>query len=216
MSWGNPAASQPTPEPAPVFHICEAPECKNQALLIIEAKGEQHKSCGACAIFGGDDYGVLIVGFVEGAPFDETARDILLKAWDDAKNVLERAKATEMDIRKAVFGYCFPQPKEGVNRIPLANGFALKASHKVNTNIIASNDEVDKAEDAAAQLGNEGTFLFERIITWEAKFSKAEFKKLDPSSVVHIGVKKLIEALIEDKPGSPTLEIEAPKAKLNG
>lgn len=210
MTWGTPITAQPSPSPQPILAVCEAPECKNVATLIIEHGGEPHKSCAACAT------GVAVVAAVEGAPFDEAARDLLLKAWNDAKGVLERAKESEMSIRKAVAAYVFPTPKEGVNNHELGGGYVLKMGHKLNYNITAPNEAVDKAEDEAAKLGNEGTFLFERVITWTPNFSKSEYNKLDPALPAHAGVKKLVDGLLEIKPGTPSLEIKEPKAKLNG
>jgi hypothetical protein len=150
------------------------------------------------------------------APFSVEERDRRLAAWDEAKKVLEAAKATEGDCRKAVFEYCFPNPKEGTNRIELNNGYALKAVNKINYKIAAPNAAVDAVQDEAEKLGNEGTFLIERIITWTPNFSKSEYTKLDVSLPVHAKIKQLVDSVLEIKPGMPTLEIEEPKAKLNG
>lgn len=210
MSWGNEPAAPVAANPIVVF--CEAPNCSNQALLIVDVDGTEAKSCVACAKQGG---GIPILRAVDNAPYNEEARDLILKAWEASKVTLELAKNTEMDLRKAAFGYCFPNPTEGTQRVDLGSGYALKAVHKVNIKITASNEDVDKAEDAATAIGNEGTFLFERIITWTPNFSKSEYKKLETGNATHVAVKKLIDGLIEETPGAPTLEIEAPKAKLN-
>lgn len=207
MSWGQPATADASAQI--VFAPCEAPNCKNQALLYVVHSGERRKSCAPCAD------GVQIVGAVEGAPFDALARDRLLKSWETAKVTLEAAKNSEMEIRKAVAAYVFPTPKEGVNNHDLGGGYTLKLGHKLNYKIEASNEAVDKAEDAAAQCGNEGTFLFERIITWTPNFSKSEYNKLDADgNPTHKGVKALIDGLLEIKPGAPSLEIKEPKATL--
>lgn len=210
MSWGNQNAA---PAAQSAFAVCEAPECKAQALIVLQLGEVQANSCCNHAKEAIDAGVGSPVGLVEGAPFDDATRDLLLAAWDTAKATLERAKNAEMDIRKIVFGYCFPNPTVGTQRVPLANGFNLKAVHKETTKIVASIDAIDKAEEEAGKIGNEGTFLFERIVVWKPDFSLSEFKKLDPTLPVHAQVKKLIEGLIETKPGAPTLEIEAPKAK---
>jgi hypothetical protein len=210
MSWGQPAIAAPIADNKPVVYTCEAPNCTRAATLLIMYGEETRKSCAPCT-------GLLpVVGVVEGAAYDEAARALILKAWEASKVTLELAKNTEMDLRKAAFGYCFPTPTEGTQRVDLGNGYALKAVHKLNVKITASNEDVDKAEDAARALGNEGQFLFERLITWTPNFSKSEYKKLEADNPTHINVKKLIDGLIEETPGAPTLEIEAPKAKLNG
>jgi hypothetical protein len=216
MSWGQPATAEPVAASRP---NCEAPECGNLASLIIvlgNGDNERRNSCTACAGTGVKDFGAHVVGVVEGAPFDEPTRDVLLAEWEAAKVTLERAKASEMEVRKAVFSYCFPNPTVGTQRIPLSGGFNLKAVHSETTKIVAPNEKIDEAEDKAAAIGNEGTFLFERIITWKPEFSKSEYKKLDTSLTVHAQVKKLVDELIETKSGAPALEIEAPKATLAG
>lgn len=150
------------------------------------------------------------------APFSVVERDRLLKNWEDAKIKLEAAKTSEMEARKAVADYCFPEAREGTNRIELNQGFSLKMVHKLNHKIAASNDQVDAIEVEAGKLGNEGTFLIERVITWTPGFSKSEYKKLDVSLPTHAKVKALVDSVLEITPGAPTLEIEEPKATLNG
>jgi hypothetical protein len=150
------------------------------------------------------------------APFSVEERDRRLAVWDEAKKVLEAAKTSEMEARKAVADYCFPNAKEGTNRIELNNGYSLKCVAKMNWSIKAPNEEVDKIEDEAAKLGNEGTFLIERIICWKPEFSKSEYKKLNTELPVHKAVKDLVDSVLDITPGAPTLTIEEPKAKLNG
>jgi hypothetical protein len=212
MSWGNEAVvstAQPATVQAP---RCAAPNCNNYATVVIMYGEEQRNSCGSCI----SEANFPIVGLIEGAQHDLTTRDALLAQWETSKEALERSKTREMDVRKLVFAFNFPTPKEGTQRVELGNGYNLKAVHKVNTTISASNEDVDKAEDAASKCGNEGTFLFERIITWTPNFSKSEYKKLEASNPTHIKIKALVDGLITEKPGAPALEIEAPKATLNG
>lgn len=150
------------------------------------------------------------------APFSVEERDRRLAVWDEAKKVLEAAKTSEMEARKAVADYCFPNPKEGTNRIELNNGYALKCVAKLNYKIAAPNDRIDAIEDEAGKLGNEGTFLIERVITWTPAFSKSEYNKLDTNLPVHAKIKALVDSVLEITPGAPALTLEEPKAKLNG
>lgn len=144
-------------------------------------------------------------------------RDALLTEWENAKGVLERAKESEMEARKAVQAFAFGKTaKVGMNNQPLAGGYELKFGRKVNHKISAENDAIDKAEDKAAEIGNRGTFLFERIIMWKPDFSLTEYKKLDVSDPTDKAVKELVDTLIEVTDGTGSLEIKAPKAKLNG
>ncbi len=148
---------------------------------------------------------------------DVAERDRRLMVWDQAKKVLEAAKNSEMEARKAVAEYVFPTPKEGMNNHDLGNGYTLKMGHKINYSLNAPNDEIDAIEERAAkEAGNEGTFLIERIITWKANFSVGEYKKLDPSLPAHRKVKELVDTVLQTTTGSPSLEIKEPKATLNG
>jgi hypothetical protein len=204
MSWGNP---EPAVQSA-IGAICEAPNCNNAATVVIDYGGQEKPSCIACCET------LPILRVIDGVPFDEATRTRLINDWEASKTALEVAKNSEMERRKAVFAYAFPNPTEGTQRVELGGGYSLKAVHKINTKITASNEAVDQAEDAASKCGNEGTFLFERIITWTPNFSKSEYKKLEADNPTHIQVKKLVDSLIEETPGAPTLDIEAPKAKL--
>lgn len=144
-------------------------------------------------------------------------RDRLLKIWDEAKTTLEKAKESEMEARKASQAFAFgPNAREGMNNQPLANGYELKFGKKMNYKIAATNDQVDKAEDEAAKLGARGELLFERCITWTPNFSKSEFNKLDAADETDKAVKKIIEDIIEVTEATGSLEIKAPRAKLNG
>jgi hypothetical protein len=138
-------------------------------------------------------------------------RDRLLAEWDAKKKALEEAKAGEMEARKAVFAFNFPNPQPGVNRVELNNGYKLKATHKLNYKFEASLDAIDEAEDKCCKLGAEAKFLAERIICWKAEPSVSEYKKLDMSNPLHVQVKAIVDGILDIKPGAPTLEIEAPK-----
>lgn len=217
MSWGNPAAA--TAAPAAVK--CEYPGCSNNAAVIVEvlapamSDNEMMKvnSCADHAI------GQTIVGLVEGSkePVDERIVKQLVAQHEVAKGVLERAKNSEMEARLMVGNYAFPLAgrKEGVNNLELGDGRTVKLGHKVNYKLVGDNEAIEKAEDACEQIGNEGSFLAERIITWEAKFSKSEYNKLDTSNPTHAKVKAEIDKVLEISNGTPSLEVKEPKAKLN-
>jgi hypothetical protein len=218
MSWGQPATAAPVAAPAPVVAVvCEAPECKAQALLKLRFDdGNEASSCVSHAKEAIDAGVASVIGHVEGAPFDEAARDLLLKRWEQAKLTLEAAKNSEMEIRKAVGAYVFPTPKEGVNNHELGGGYVLKMGHKLNYKLSGDNDAIEAVEDKCVALGNEGQFLAERIIVWKADFSKSEYNKLDEALPTHKAVKDLIDGILEITTGSPSLEIKEPKATLRG
>lgn len=206
MSWGNNAAAAPT------VAMCEYPGCSERASVVIEHEGNKAHSCVAHAS------GQTIVGVVEGAEYNEAIGKQLIAQWEHAKVVLEKAKNSEMDARKLVGSYVFPVAgrKEGVNNAELSDGRTVKLGHKLNYKLVGDNEKIEKVEDACEAIGNEGSFLVERIITWEAKFSKSEYNKLQADNPTHVKVKAEIDKVLEISEGTPSLEIKEPKAKLNG
>ena len=212
MSWGNPNAAT-----APTVVMCEYPGCAERANVVVEV-GEDETSlfkANACVAHSHD---ARIVGIVEGSGIDPTITKRLIAQHDAAKAVLEAAKNSEMEARLMVGNYAFPVSgrKEGVNNLELDDGRVVKLGHKLNYKLKGDNDAIEKVEEACDAIGNEGSFLVERIITWEAKFSKSEYNKLDEANPTHVKVKKLIDGVLEISNGTPSLEVKEPKAKLNG
>jgi hypothetical protein len=141
---------------------------------------------------------------------------VVLRFGMKQRRCLKPRRLPKWKPARLVADYCFPNANEGTNRIELNNGYALKCVAKLNYKIAAPNDRIDAIEDEASKLGNEGTFLIERVITWTPAFSKSEYNKLDPSLPVHAKVKALVDSVLEITPGAPALTLEEPKAKLNG
>ena len=130
----------------------------------------------------------------------------LLGAWHTAKTALENAKETEMELRKQVQKMFFPTPEKGTQRVDLAMGYKLKLVHKINYTL-GNNDLVNKALDEMAAVGNEGTFIAERLVSWKPSLSVREYDALNPQ------YKAIINKVLTTSDGAPTLEIEEPKAK---
>lgn len=208
MSWGNNAA----PAAAPTVVMCEYPGCSERANVVIEIETGDKRN--ACPGHAGNE---RIVGIIEGSGIDEGITKRLVAQHEAAKGVLEAAKNSEMEARLMLGNYAFPVAgrKEGVNNLELSDGRTVKLGHKVNYKLSSDNEAVEKAEDACEAIGNEGSFLVERIITWEAKFSKSEYNKLDVSNPTHAKVKAEIDKVLEISAGTPSLEVKEPKAKLN-
>jgi hypothetical protein len=135
-----------------------------------------------------------------------TEQNDLLGAWRTAKTALENAKETEMELRKQVQKMFFPTPEKGTQRVDLPMGYKLKLVHKINYNL-GNNDLVNKALDEMAAVGNEGTFIAERLVTWKPSLSISEYNALSPQ------YKAIINKVLTTSDGAPTLEIEEPKAK---
>jgi hypothetical protein len=132
-------------------------------------------------------------------------RDALLMRWQDARDALAVAKINETKLRVEVFTSCFPNPTEGTNTLELGNGYELKATHVINYNLDKDAAKVEATLAAIAAVDQEGQFIAERLVKWAAELSIGEYRKL---SAQH---RALIDTVLTTKPGSPQLEIKAPK-----
>jgi hypothetical protein len=135
-----------------------------------------------------------------------SAQNALLANWKLAKEQLDSAKETEMDLRKQIQTEFFPSPEKGTQRVDLPYGYKLKLVHKINYTL-GNNDLVNKALDDIAGAGNDGTFIAERLVSWKPSISVKEYEILDPK------YKVVIDKVLTTKDASPTIEIEEPKAK---
>lgn len=152
----------------------------------------------------------------------QAERDKLLMEWDAAKKASAAAVETECAIRVKVGEFVFPTEtrKEGVNKHELGHGYELKLGHKVSYNLTGSNDGIIAVEEACGKVGNEGTFIVERLIKWTAELSVGEYKKLrteaGDGSEIAKKVLEIVEPIIETKNGMPSLEIKEPRANTRG
>lgn len=149
-------------------------------------------------------------------PRDKLSRDEILVLWNDAKSVLEYAKNEEMDLRKYVVKRAFPNKQEGTNTVELGNGYSLKANVKFNYKL-ADNTVVEKTLDAIAKIGNEGSFIADRLVSWSPSFLLTEYRELQKQAengndTAQQILAKIGEMLIVNET-APSLEIKAPKAK---
>ena len=130
----------------------------------------------------------------------------LLADWRLWKDSLAIAKEKELELRKQVQKMFFPTPEKGTQRVGLPNGYKLKLVHKINYTL-GNNDLVNKALDEMSAVGNEGTFIAERLVSWKPSLSVREYDALNPQ------YKAIINKVLTTSDGAPTLEIEEPKAK---
>lgn len=122
-----------------------------------------------------------------------------LADWYELKEQLDTLRAKEMLMRKSIFSRLFPKPVEGTNKVDLADGFVLKATHKI-----------DRKVDEAALANLKEEFFAEKIpidnlVRWKPDLSVSAYRKLNPVQV------NLFDRALIIKEGSPTLEIVKPK-----
>lgn len=150
-------------------------------------------------------------------PRDNLDRDSVLLAWQQAKEVLEAAKANEMDWRKYVVRRAFPNPNEGVNTFDLGDGAKLKATVKFNYKLDADNEKIERGLDEIKSIGNQGAFIADRLVSWTPNFLLTEYRNLqaqaDDGSEEAKKMLKIVNDFLTITEGAPTLEIKEPKGK---
>jgi len=149
-------------------------------------------------------------------PWDNLTRDQVLMEWQRCKDAIEVAKAAEMEIRKFIVRSAFPEAKEGTNTQELGNGYKLKAVVKYNYNLL-DNDIVEKGLSKISELGNSGSFIADRLVSWHPKFLLSEYRQLqedkDKGDKTAADIINIINTFLEIKEASPTLEIKEPTKK---
>lgn len=134
-------------------------------------------------------------------------RDQLIMTWQAAKAAADKAVAVERELRAKIKAELFPDAKpEGTTNLELGMGYKLKLVTKRNYNL-ASNDKVDEALEAIGKLGNEGTFIAERLVTWHPRLALSEYREAPDN------VKAIIDGVLTVTDGTPTVELIEPKAK---
>lgn len=150
------------------------------------------------------------------SPYDTMNEDQLLMAWDDIKKAIETAKAQEMELRKYIVNRAFPKKEEGMNNRELGNGYVLKASIKYNYNL-ADNDTVEATLEKLSNLGNAGSAISDRLVSWTPTFKLLEYRQLcedkEKGSKFADEALKVIGNMLTITEAAPTLEIKPPKDK---
>lgn len=146
--------------------------------------------------------------------WDAKSQTEVLAEWEGRKTLLATAKEREMEFRKYVVGRCFDKPVEGANTIELNNGYSLKAKITYNYKL-SDNKIVEEGLDKLAKIGNSGSFIADRLVSWTPNFLLTEYRKLqeenDNGSVEAKEMLKVIETFLTIEDAAPSLEIKAPK-----
>lgn len=147
-------------------------------------------------------------------PLDSMNEDDLLMLWADKKKAIEAAKEDEMELRKYIVSRAFPQKQEGTNTKELGNGYQLKSAIKYNYNL-ADNNVVEDCLNKLAALGNAGSFIADRLVSWKPNFLLTEYRVLvedkDKGSKFAERCLDIVNAMLTITEAAPTLEIKEPK-----
>jgi len=135
----------------------------------------------------------------------------LLTNWMEAKRSLEAVKEHEANLRHEILTSLFPDAADGVNTLDIGNGWKAKLTAKTNYKLDADKNKVADAENRIANIGNEGSFIAERLFKWKAELSISEYKKLEDTEQQR-AIKGIVDSVLTTSPGMPTFEIVEPKS----
>lgn len=144
------------------------------------------------------------------------SEDQLLMLHMEKKKAIEIAKEEEMELRKYIVNRAFPKKQEGTNTKALGNGYELKASVKYNYNL-ADNDIVELCLNRISSIGNVGSFVADRLVSWKPSFLLTEYRQLCEDKAKGDEVARCILDIVNEMltvtEAAPTLEVKEPKAK---
>ena len=132
-------------------------------------------------------------------PNEVTQADLF--TWYAMQAELSKLRASEMLLRKKIFGAYFPEPKEGTNTYILPDGFALKGTHVISREVDIGALEGAKPEFVKANL------KVDTLVQYKPSVVISEYRTLTEEE------RNLFDMCLVIKPGAPGLKIEKPAAK---
>jgi len=122
-----------------------------------------------------------------------------LEEWRMASQELAFYKEQEMALRKQVLNLFFPIQEEGSNNVELSQGWSLKATVPY-TRSLDQKKMVEVLKDLKKHKAPAA------LIKTTYTLSVAEYRELDA------GIKSIIDTVLTTKPGTPSMELIAPKS----
>lgn len=122
-----------------------------------------------------------------------------LERWYIVQEELSKLKNEEQLLRQKIFKGMFHNPAEGVNSIPLADGFVLKGKRVINRT-------VDEAafKSSIEELAKHG-IRTDEIVRYKPELVISAYRKLTEEQ------RHLMDTVLIIKEGMPGLEIVKPK-----
>lgn len=131
-------------------------------------------------------------------PSNETTLADLM-VWDEMKKQLAILKKTEALLRAKIFKSFFPNPVEGMNKVPLENDWVLKGEYTITRKLDIG--VIPAIKDPLIALG---VAKPDALIKYEPSLVLSKYRELTKEQM-HVFDQALIIT-----PGSPTLEIVLP------
>ncbi len=124
-----------------------------------------------------------------------------LATWYEMQEQLSKLKTAEMLLRQKIFKAYFQAPKEGVNTVPLADGWVIKGTYKIDRKI-----DIALLTSFAPSLREHGINP-DVLVKYDPSLVTKEYRQLTAEQ------EKLFDQVLVIKPGAPSLEIVMPKKK---
>lgn len=124
----------------------------------------------------------------------------LLQQWNETLGELAALKAKEMSLRKQLVATVFPNVIEGVQTLPLNNGWQLKMTQPFTWSL-------DQAKVPALLKELKKLKADPTLIKTKYELSIGEFRKLEGEALL------LVQDIMTTKPGAPSLELVPPKGE---
>lgn len=124
-----------------------------------------------------------------------------LAEWYRMQEQLKALRASEMLLRKKIFGFYFPTPEEGTNNHELPDGWMLKGKHTITRDIDPG------AFQVLRKTFEEAGIRPDALVQYKPSLVKREYNMLTEEQ------KHLFDQALIVKPGSPALEIVLPKKR---
>lgn len=143
-------------------------------------------------------------------------QDGMLMLWKEWEHHLKEAKELEMQYRKICAAFLTPTKSEGTTRVELGNNYQAKVVNKYNYKLDNDNDKIWECLDRIGNVGNNGKFIAERLVSWTPNFLKTEYVTLqeeaEKGSDDAKSILKIVGDMLTITEAAPTLEIIEPKA----
>ena len=128
--------------------------------------------------------------------------NLQLLMWQELADLQKKLKVLEMDMRKKMAAHFFPSPTEGTNTVDIGKGWKVKLKHTINRT--ADEAAFEGVFEELNKLGDEA-FQKEDLFKFKPELKKAQYNKFSDKQ------KGIFDQCLIIKPGSPAIEVVAPK-----
>lgn len=122
-----------------------------------------------------------------------------LEQWYVMQEQLKALKASEMLLRRRIFGAYFPSPVEGTNKAQLDGGFVLNGKYPIERKVDIAAFQANRERFQTAHIAAD------KLVKYEPSLVLSAYRELTAEQ------QQLFDQCLVVKPGAPALEIVKPK-----